>query len=185
MAEEIGLKLKEQDLEKIKRILEEKEELFAGFPYGKKVFDTRWHQYEQPDIFDHFLVTNKRVIILKKEWFTSPSSEAMITFPFSVITSVDLREQVMGTTIIIKTEQETGNYEYTLENCPKRSGEFAYSFLKKMMGKILCHYCFKPIKSEFLFCPYCKNRLKNTCTKCGNILESDWQICPYCGSEKP
>jgi RNA polymerase subunit RPABC4/transcription elongation factor Spt4 len=108
----------------------------------------------------------------------------MITFPFSVITSVDLREQVMGTTIVIKIELETGNYEYTLDNCPKRSGEFAYSFLKKMMGKILCYHCFKPIKEEFLFCPYCKNRLKNTCSSCGKTLETDWLICPYCGCEK-
>ena len=173
------IKLRPEDEKKIKKIIEEKEEILVAFPYGKEAFDKSWSN--QPVTFNHLIITNKRVIILKKEWFQGEGE--MQDFPFEVISAVELRDQVMGSTLLIRTETESGNYEWTFKNSPKKEGETATAFLKKMMGKALCPRCFKPIKAEFLFCPYCKSRLKNTCPFCGQSLESDWVICPYCGGK--
>lgn len=173
------IKLRPEDEKKIKKIIDAKEEILVAFPYGKEVFDQGWSN--QPVTFNHLIITNKRVISLKKEWFQGEGE--IQDFPFEVISAVELRDQVMGSTLLIRTETESENYEWTFRNSPKKEGETATAFLKKMMGKTLCLHCFKPVKAEFLFCPYCKNRLRNTCPSCGQSLEKDWAICPYCGGK--
>lgn len=183
MEEGLGLiKVKPQDEEKIIALLSPNERVMIGFPYGKKVFDNRWHQFNQPEVFDHIVVTNTRVILLKKEWFLGEEGQGW-DFPFQVVTSVALREQTLGCTLSMRIETESGNFEYNLENCSKKEGEAACEFLKKMMGKVLCPFCFKPISLDFLFCPACEKKLKNTCPECGKTLEQEWTICPYCGKK--
>ena len=43
-----------------------------------------------------------------------------------------------------------------------------------------CPSCGKEIKDDFLVCPYCRKKLKNSCIQCGRALNLDWKICPYC-----
>ncbi|MBC7333360.1 MAG: zinc ribbon domain-containing protein, partial [Actinobacteria bacterium] len=43
-----------------------------------------------------------------------------------------------------------------------------------------CPSCGKEVKDDFLVCPYCRKKLKNSCIQCGRALNLDWKICPYC-----
>ena len=43
-----------------------------------------------------------------------------------------------------------------------------------------CYGCHKPIKSDFLICPYCMKKLKKSCPACNRPLNLDWNVCPYC-----
>ena len=43
-----------------------------------------------------------------------------------------------------------------------------------------CPACGNEIKEDFLICPYCRKKLKNSCSKCGKPLSLDWKVCPYC-----
>jgi len=43
-----------------------------------------------------------------------------------------------------------------------------------------CPACRSKVKNNFLICPYCKKKLKNSCIKCGKPLNLNWKVCPYC-----
>lgn len=43
-----------------------------------------------------------------------------------------------------------------------------------------CPKCWKLIKEDFHFCPYCEFELIKSCTKCEKNLKSDWKVCPFC-----
>lgn len=45
-----------------------------------------------------------------------------------------------------------------------------------------CPACGSPVKDEFLICPYCRKKLKNSCISCGKPLDINWKVCPYCKS---
>jgi hypothetical protein len=45
-----------------------------------------------------------------------------------------------------------------------------------------CPACSSPVKEEFLICPYCRKKLKNSCISCGKPLDINWKVCPYCKS---
>ena len=47
-----------------------------------------------------------------------------------------------------------------------------------------CPACGKDAKEDFLICPYCRKKLKNSCVNCGKPLNLDWKICPYCKSSQ-
>lgn len=47
-------------------------------------------------------------------------------------------------------------------------------------GEIVCSSCFKPIEPDFLVCPYCLKKLKESCPRCGRPLRISWTVCPYC-----
>lgn len=49
----------------------------------------------------------------------------------------------------------------------------------------LCPGCNKPIEKDFLVCPYCLKKLRNTCPKCGRAVNLDWRMCPYCKTTLP
>jgi RNA polymerase subunit RPABC4/transcription elongation factor Spt4 len=46
----------------------------------------------------------------------------------------------------------------------------------------VCPACGSPVKDEFLICPYCRKKLKNSCISCGKPLNLNWKVCPYCKS---
>ncbi len=50
---------------------------------------------------------------------------------------------------------------------------------------LLCPSCSKPIEKDFLVCPYCLKKLRNTCPKCGRPVNTDWRMCPYCKTTLP
>src|SRR5436853_5002699 len=49
----------------------------------------------------------------------------------------------------------------------------------------LCPHCDAPAGREFLRCPHCLHKLRDTCSTCSRPLDPDWMICPYCESEIP
>lgn len=47
-----------------------------------------------------------------------------------------------------------------------------------------CSRCGFPVKDNYIVCPNCQQKLKDTCTKCGKPLAFNWKACPYCGTPK-
>jgi RNA polymerase subunit RPABC4/transcription elongation factor Spt4 len=50
--------------------------------------------------------------------------------------------------------------------------------------ELKCKNCDKPLKPNWVFCPYCKQPVKvepKKCKKCGEELDDDMVICPVCG----
>ncbi len=43
-----------------------------------------------------------------------------------------------------------------------------------------CPACGSLIKDDFLICPYCRKKLRNSCINCGKPLSLNWKVCPYC-----
>lgn len=43
-----------------------------------------------------------------------------------------------------------------------------------------CPACGREVGEDFLVCPYCRKKLKNSCIQCGRALNLDWKVCPYC-----
>lgn len=48
-----------------------------------------------------------------------------------------------------------------------------------------CPTCNRPMREDFLLCPYCRSKLRQPCTGCGQALELGWTACPYCGAPGP
>ncbi|OGO49687.1 MAG: hypothetical protein A2148_00510 [Chloroflexi bacterium RBG_16_68_14] len=48
-----------------------------------------------------------------------------------------------------------------------------------------CPTCDRPMREDFLLCPYCRTKLRQPCTGCGQALELGWVACPYCGAQGP
>jgi len=49
----------------------------------------------------------------------------------------------------------------------------------------LCPYCDHFVRDDFLRCPHCMRKLKDTCVNCAKPLDPQWPICPYCEHEVP
>lgn len=45
---------------------------------------------------------------------------------------------------------------------------------------VVCPACMKPVKDDFLICPYCQKKLKKSCPNCSKPLAMSWVVCPYC-----
>ena len=43
-----------------------------------------------------------------------------------------------------------------------------------------CPACGGLAKDDFLICPYCRKKLRNSCINCGKPLSLNWKVCPYC-----
>lgn len=43
-----------------------------------------------------------------------------------------------------------------------------------------CPKCWKTIKEDFHFCPYCEFELIKSCHNCDKPLKSEWKACPFC-----
>ncbi len=45
---------------------------------------------------------------------------------------------------------------------------------------IICKGCARPLKSDFVTCPYCGYSIVASCPACGRHRETEWKFCPYC-----
>ncbi len=43
-----------------------------------------------------------------------------------------------------------------------------------------CGVCGCRIEDDFLVCPVCTTKLRQSCPSCSRPLEPAWQVCPYC-----
>ncbi|MFQ5780262.1 MAG: zinc ribbon domain-containing protein, partial [Nitrospiria bacterium] len=46
--------------------------------------------------------------------------------------------------------------------------------------KSICSQCSRPIRIDFLVCPYCESASPYVCASCGKLLQTEWRVCPYC-----
>jgi hypothetical protein len=53
------------------------------------------------------------------------------------------------------------------------------------LGYQLCPHCDHEVEREFLRCPACMRKLRDSCSSCSKPLEPTWKICPYCEAEIP
>ena len=49
----------------------------------------------------------------------------------------------------------------------------------------LCPHCDYRVEKDFLRCPSCLRKLKESCTSCSRPLDPAWTICPYCEADVP
>ena len=47
----------------------------------------------------------------------------------------------------------------------------------------LCPHCDAPAGRDFLRCPHCLKRLRESCGTCAKPLDHDWLVCPYCDAD--
>ena len=47
-----------------------------------------------------------------------------------------------------------------------------------------CWTCGYELDIDFVFCPWCKTKLKNSCTSCEKEIRKWWEVCPYCGDKQ-
>ncbi len=52
--------------------------------------------------------------------------------------------------------------------------------LDRDKADLVCSSCFKSIEPDFLICPYCLKKLKESCPRCGRALKISWTVCPFC-----
>ena len=57
--------------------------------------------------------------------------------------------------------------------------------MSEMPERRTCQRCARPVKEDFLLCPYCRTVLRETCSSCQRALELAWSACPYCGAQGP
>lgn len=48
-----------------------------------------------------------------------------------------------------------------------------------------CPYCKSHIESNFLSCPVCMTKLRQSCSGCDHPLDPRWAMCPFCETEVP
>ena len=52
-------------------------------------------------------------------------------------------------------------------------------------NELTCWVCNAEVQPEFLVCPVCTTRLRQSCRNCKQPLEALWQVCPYCATPVP
>jgi predicted amidophosphoribosyltransferase len=52
-------------------------------------------------------------------------------------------------------------------------------------GSERCPVCRAHVDDDFLVCPVCTTRLRQSCATCAKPLEAAWQVCPYCETPVP
>ena len=61
-----------------------------------------------------------------------------------------------------------------------RERELEIRAIEKRLSARECPVCRADIEPEFLVCPVCSTRLRQSCSNCKRPLEPTWQVCPYC-----
>jgi hypothetical protein len=56
------------------------------------------------------------------------------------------------------------------------------ALLRSLPPASTCPSCENPVEPDFLFCPWCQDRLRQLCSRCERPIALEWQICPYCGA---
>lgn len=54
---------------------------------------------------------------------------------------------------------------------------------RQLGGLNLCPNCHKSVEADYLFCPYCKMKIKESCPRCDKSVDKQFDLCPYCGYE--
>ncbi len=67
-----------------------------------------------------------------------------------------------------------------------RERELEIRALERQLGRQeRCPYCKSHIEGEYLSCPVCTTKLRESCTGCEKPLDPRWVMCPFCETEVP
>jgi len=62
--------------------------------------------------------------------------------------------------------------------------ELEYGFLTEhSQSEETCPRCDEHLSAEFLYCPSCSEKVKNSCTSCQHVYLNSYVVCPYCGKK--
>jgi hypothetical protein len=63
-----------------------------------------------------------------------------------------------------------------------RERELEIRAIEERLGAVdtRCPVCRASVEDDFLICPVCTTRLRQSCVTCSKPLESAWQVCPFC-----
>jgi hypothetical protein len=61
-----------------------------------------------------------------------------------------------------------------------RERDLEIQAIERRLGAQECPVCHTEVDSDFLVCPVCTKRLRQSCESCLRPLESAWLVCPYC-----
>ena len=64
----------------------------------------------------------------------------------------------------------------------KYDDEHEYGFLNEhALEDEHCSRCEEKLASDFLYCPSCTEKVRNSCSGCKHVYLSKYVVCPYCG----
>ena len=72
----------------------------------------------------------------------------------------------------------------TLDETYARSLEME-TLLREIGEESACPSCRRFVEKDFLFCPHCQTRLRESCVSCERPLSFSWIACPACGAARP
>ncbi|MEO6866563.1 MAG: zinc ribbon domain-containing protein, partial [Gaiellales bacterium] len=65
-----------------------------------------------------------------------------------------------------------------------RERELEIRALERQLGRQeRCPYCKSHIEGDYLSCPVCSTKLRQSCTGCEKPLDPRWAMCPFCETE--
>ncbi len=65
---------------------------------------------------------------------------------------------------------------------PTLIGFIIYLLVRGSYSDLKCPDCHVTVTEQYVVCPKCGARLKQTCGACGFPVESDWTVCPKCSA---
>ena len=68
---------------------------------------------------------------------------------------------------------------------PGLVGLLIYLVVRGNYSALRCAACGGPVKEQYMVCPHCGAKLRQTCPHCGRPLEAGWQCCAGCGQPVP
>src|SRR5580692_8444765 len=68
-----------------------------------------------------------------------------------------------------------------LEDVRERDLEMAAAEARlAQLSYFACEHCGTEVEKDYLICPSCHARLRESCDNCHRALEMNWTLCPYC-----
>ncbi len=58
------------------------------------------------------------------------------------------------------------------------------ALLQELEAQHVCPSCRRRVEPDFIVCPTCQARLRESCTSCARALLPNWTACPYCGTPR-
>lgn len=67
-----------------------------------------------------------------------------------------------------------------------RERELEIRAMERRLGQnARCGYCRTAVEPDYLSCPVCMSKLRQSCRRCERPLDPRWKLCPYCETEAP
>jgi hypothetical protein len=98
---------------------------------------------------------------------------------------IESRGLIWASTVLGAVPPFFGPLVYMLFRPPEyledvRERELEIRAIEQRLGGQACPVCRAEVSDEFLVCPVCTTKLRQSCTTCARPLEQSWQVCPYC-----